>query len=331
MLSSDDTGYGSMIRASRAANRRELLRSKRVRNTDMLPIPAQEAGHEKTSKLQSASANHLREENLQLRKELEALQEQLETDRGAVDQLESEIETIHNAHQQEIEQYQQHLRDMMEERNQMQDINQQLEQQYQDLYSSFQDAVEDEASKMVQEAAQTLILTPDRAPALLNDVVKTLETQARQTEDQRTAELLTIMRQVQYKAEELEREVEREREELAAERERLHTLRTNVSVQAQERYQAERARLRARWTAGLTFVSMSLFALMVVLELILDNMKVPFAITLFLPLAICMGVSYVFAHLYTSGRVKVQIQPQAQPQQKAKKSSRAKQAKQAKA
>lgn len=320
MLSPEDTGYGSMIRASRAASRRELIKSKRARTTDLLPGSTEEETHEKIARFQSPSANHLREENLRLHKELEALQEQLEVYQGNMDLLDGEIETIHHAHQQEIEQYQQHLRDMMEERNQMQESNQTLESRYQDLYRSFQDAVEEEANKLVKEAAQTLVLSPERAPALLSDVVKTLEAQARQTEDQRTVELLTVMRQVQYKAEQLEQEAARERNELAAERENVRLVRANMITQAQQRYKAERERLKLRWTAGLTFVSMSLFAFMVVLELVFDSLKVPFAVTLFIPLGICMTLSYVFAHFYTTGRVKLQLQ--AHPQKPVKKAAK---------
>lgn len=320
MLPPEDTGYGSIIRAGRAANRRELLRNKRVRTTDMLPDSPGEEGREKTSRFQAPSVHHLREENLHLRRELETLQGQLEVYQNSMELLDGEIETIHHSHQQEIEQYQQHLRDMMEERNQMQDANQQLEHRYQELYRSFQDTVEEEARRMIQEAAQTLVLSPEHTPALLSDVAKTLEEQARQTEDQRTAELLTVMRQVQYKAELLEQESARERTELEAERENLCRLRENFTTQAQQRYQIERMRLKARWTAGLTFVSMTLFALMVVLELVFESMKLPFAITLFIPLGICLILSYFFAHLHTSGRIRVQFQTQrAKPAGKAAK------------
>lgn len=349
MLSPEDTGYGSngsIIRASRAASRRELIKSKRTRQTDMLPGTPEEEGQGKTARLQSI--HYLREENVRLRRELETLQEQLETSqeqleahRTSMDLMDGEIETIHHAHQQEIEQYQHHLRDMMEERNQMQDLNSQLEQRYQELYRTFQDAVEEEANKLVKEAAQTLVLSPEHTPPLLSDVAKTLEEQAKQTEDQKTAELLSVMHQVQYKAELLEQEVAQERMELAAERENLNLLRQAIGVQAQQRYRADRKRLKARWTAGLTFISLSLFALMVVLELVFDSLKFPFAVTLFVPLAICAMLSYVFARIHTSGRVQVQVkasppkastrpQPKKAPVNQAAKSP-SKQAKQVKA
>lgn len=316
MLSSDETGYdttGSIMRASRAASRRELIKSKRSRNTDILPA----LDEEPRGKGVRSPITHLREENLRLRKELEILQGQLEIYQSNADLLDSEIETIHHAHQQEIEQYQQHLREMMEERNQMQETNQQWERRYQELYHSFQDAVEEEANKMVQEAAQTLVLSPEHTPALLGEVVKTLEAQVKQTEDQRTAELLSVMRQAQYKSELLEQEVARERNELASERENLRLLRESIGQQAQQRYQMERARLRGRWTAGLTLISLLLFGLMVVLELIFYSLHFALYITLFVPLVICLVLSYALAHMHMSGRITV-ARPQKPPAKAAK-------------
>jgi hypothetical protein len=310
MWSPEDTAYGtngsgSLMRAARAASRRELLRSKqRSRQTDLLPDIDDETGTEHITGTQTDTP---REENRRLRRELETLQEQLESYRMSIGLLDSEIETIHHAHQQEIEQYQQHLRDMMDERNQMQETNQQLEARYQDLYHSFQDAVEEEARKMVQEAAQTLILSPEHTPPLLSDVVQTLEQRTRQTEDQRTMEQLALLRQAQYKSEQLELEVARERAELDAERENLRVQRENCSTESQQRYKMERSRLRVRWSAGLTFVCWSLFTLMVVLEGIFYQMQLALALVVFVPLALCLLLSYVFAHLYTSGRISVQF------------------------
>ncbi|HEY3993687.1 MAG TPA: hypothetical protein VGM01_12530 [Ktedonobacteraceae bacterium] len=306
MLSSGETGYdtsGSMMRASRAASRRELLRSKRTRNTEMLPGVNEEDTHGKTPRSQIP---HLRDENLSLRRELEESQAQLALYQSSLDLLDGEIETIHRDHRQEIEQYQQHLRDMMDERNQMQEVNQQWEQRYQELYQSFQDAVEEEANKLVNEAAQTLVLSPEHTPALLNGVVKTLESQVKQTEDQRTAELLAVMRQAQYKSELLEQEVARERNELANERENLRLLRESITQQAQQRYQIEQARLRARQTAGLTFIAMLMLCLLVTFETILYSFQLALALDLFLPLAACLALTYVVARLQTSGRLHLQ-------------------------
>lgn len=301
----DDTSR-SIMRASRAASRRELIQSKRAtRHTDMLPEIDQPETHDKQVRLQAME--HLREENFHLRQELETLQTQMEAYQGGINALDSEIETIHHTHQQEIEQYQQQIREMMDERNHMQETTQQFERRYQELYHDFQDAVEEEASKMIKEAAQTLVLAPEHTPALLSDVVQTLEGQLRQSEDQRTAELLEVMRQAQYKAELLEREVTRERTELATEREAVREREVTVSVQAQQRYLLERARLQGRWTAGLTVVSMFLLSLMVALELIFYSLNVPLYIALFVPLGVCLALSYVFAHLHTTGRISVQV------------------------
>lgn len=306
MLSSDETGYdtsGSIMRASRAANRRELLRSKRARNTEMLPGVNEEDTHGKTPRSQ---ATHLREENLRLRREVEELQEHLATYQQSMDLLDSEVETIHRDHRQELEQYQQHMREMMDERNQMQEINQHWEQRYQELYHSFQDAVEEEANKMVKEAAQTMILSPEHTPALLGDVVKTLEAQMKQTEDQRTAELLTLMRQAQYKSELLEQEVARERRELEEERESLRLLRESISQQAQQRYQIERARLQARWSTGLLFTAILMLCVQVTLQTIFQSFQLPTAFVIFGALGICMLLTYALAHFYTSGRINIQ-------------------------
>lgn len=308
MLSSDETGYdtsGSLMRASRAASRRELLRSKRARNTEMLPGVNEEDARGKTPRTQ---VPHLREENANLRRELEAVQAQLTLYQSSLDLLDGEIETIHRDHRQEVEQYQQHLREMMEERNQMQEVNQQWERRYQDLYHSFQDAVEEEANKMVKEAAQTLVLSPEHTPALLNDVVKTFEAQVKQTEDQRTAELLAVLRQAQYKSELLEQEVSHERNELAAERENLRLLRESITQQAQQRYQVEQARLRARYTAGLTFTAMLLLCLLVTLETIFYSFHFALALDLFVPLVACLSLTYAVAHLHTRGRLHLHTQ-----------------------
>lgn len=304
----DDDVSRSIMRATRAASRRELIQSKRTRQTDMLPEINQAEARGKSVRLQVI--DHLREENLHLRQELETLQAQTEIYQSGTNLLEGEIEKIHQMHQEEIEQYQQQIRDMMDERNHMQETTQQWERRYQELYSQFQDAVEEEANKLVKEAAQTLVLAPEHTPALLSDVVQTLEGQLRQGENQRTAELLEVMRQAQYKSELLEQEVARERAELAAERGYVRQREARISEQAQQRYQLEQSRLQGRWTAGLTVISMFLLSLMVVLELIFYSLNVVLFITLFVPWGMCLVLSYVFAHMHTSGRVHVQIKNQ---------------------
>jgi hypothetical protein len=128
---------------------------------------------------------------------------------------------LQNSQQQINNQYEIRLREAFEERNQLHEINQELEQRYQELYHTFLEAVEEEAGKLVTEAAQTMVHSPKYTPPILRDVVKTLEFQVKQTEDQHVAELMALMRQAQRKNEILEMELAREREKIAAERRNL--------------------------------------------------------------------------------------------------------------
>src|SRR5205085_9775163 len=143
----------------------------------------------------------------------------------AHEQFEKEIEATHYGHQQEIEQYQSHLREMMEERKELQESYQALQRRYQELYHDYQDtfheAVEEEASKMVTDAARTLVLSPEHVPPLLHDVKKTVEFQIKQEEDQHIAEALYMMRQAQIKAEQLEQELAHERAQMDIERQNI--------------------------------------------------------------------------------------------------------------
>lgn len=301
------------MRAARAASRRALIQSKQARHTDQLPEIEEPRTRGKSGRL--SVADYLREENLHLRRELETLQAELETYQTGMDLLDNQIETLQHAHQQAIEQHQQQIREMMDEHNHIQEVHQQGEQRYQELEQTFQDAVEDEARKMVQEAAQTLALSPEHPPALLSDVVTILEGQFRQNEDRRSAELLAVIHQAQEKAGLLEQEIAHERAELEAERARLHQNQANFHVQAQQRYKLARSRLKARWTAGLTLVSVFLLSLMVALELILYSLHTALYLALFLPLIICLALSYVLARLHTAGRIHIQGkgQPARQP------------------
>jgi DNA anti-recombination protein RmuC len=175
MLSSDDNTYTStepIERSFRAASRRELINEKRQRNTDILTYTNGE--NEKTV------VRQLREENKRLRWELDELQHLAYQHKQTQAQLEKEIEAIHSGHQDIIEQYEINLHEMIDERNQLQEAKQALEQRYQELYHSFHDTVEEEATKMVEEAARTLVLSPEHTPALLRDVAKTLEFQVKQ-------------------------------------------------------------------------------------------------------------------------------------------------------
>jgi len=244
----------------------------------------------------------MREENKRLRWDLEDMEGLLREYKNARSQLEREIASIRSSHQLEIEQYQAHLRDMMEERNQMQEVNSELERRYQELYRSFHEKVEEEASTMVSEAARTLVLSPDHTPPLLHDVVKTLEFQVKQTEDQHVAEILMLMRQAQHKAQLLEQEIANERAAIYVERQNLIKLQNGVREQAQKRYKFLDDHLRSRWVAGLTFLTTIALLVLPILQLTFRALGLPLYIWLFLPVALCIGLAYYLAHTRVSSR-----------------------------
>ena len=245
---------------------------------------------------------HLREENKRLRWDLEDMQSLLSELKSTRGQLERELATIHSSHQLEIEQYQAQLRDMMEEHKQMQDINADLESRYQELYHSFHEKVEEEATTMVSEAARTLVLSPEHTPPLLHDVVKTLEFQVKQTEDQHVAEILTLMRQAQHKAQLLEQEIANERASIYTESQNLIKLQNSVREQALLRYKVLDEQLKSRWVASLTILTTIALLVLPILQLTLRALGLPLYVYLFLPAVICIGVAYSFARTWVRSR-----------------------------
>ncbi len=304
MLSSDDTGYhtstGPIERSARAASRREIINEKRLRNTDMLPKINGETPGGKTTARQVAQ---LREENKRLRWELDEQHHLIYQYRQNQARLEREQDAFHQGNQGVIEQYEIHLREAIEERNQLHEANQELERRYQELYRSFHDKVEVEANKMVAEAANTLVLSPEYTPPLLRDVAKTLEFQVKQTEDQHVAELLSLMRQAQHKADLLERELANEREKIAAERQNLLYQQSKISEQAQYRYTTMQKQLQAHWTLILTLMAAALLTLVPIFQLAFVAMKLPLPFALFIPVLICLGVAFLFARMYVNSRL----------------------------
>jgi hypothetical protein len=246
---------------------------------------------------------HLREENKRLRWDLEDLEGLLGENKNARAQLEREIAAIRSSHQLEIEQYQDQLRDMMEERNQMQELQADLERRYQELYHSFYEKVEEEATTMVSEAARTLVLSPDHTPPLLHDVVKTLEFQVKQTEDQHVAQILRLMRQAQHKAELLEQEIANERAQIDAERQNLIKLQYSVREQALLRYKSLSDQFRSRWFTTLTFLMTLVLLALSLLQFTLNAFGLPIYILLFLPLVICIVLAYFLARSRVYTRV----------------------------
>ena len=316
MLSQDDNTYtttGPLERPSRPVSRREYLNERRQailqqkhleRHTDFIPRvhgDAKASGH---------APAQLRDENKRLRQQLEERQSQLEQliadYNSAQEQFEKELQATQYGHQQELEQYQAHLREMMEERKELQESYQELQRRYQELYHEYQDsfheAVEEEAGKMVKEAARTLVLSPEYVPPLLHDVKKTVEFQIKQEEDQHIAEALYMMRQAQIKAEQLEQELARERTQIDTERHNLVLQQKSIREQANVRYEALRKTLQARSTIVLTMMTTVLLLVLPVLQFFcLTLFKVPLTssllLSLLIPIIFCVGGAYYFAHM----------------------------------
>src|SRR5690348_9667883 len=290
----------SYDRYARHLKRQATLNEKRHRITDVLPaIPGDAA----SGKLSSHQLALVRDENLRLYHEIEVLQSRIAQYSEAERQFEQDIDNIHQAHQLEIEQYQSHLREMMDELNQKQQAYQEMEQRYHELYQSFQDAVEEEAGKLVAEAAQTMVLSPEHTPPLLHDVVKTLEFQVKQTEDQHVAELVALMRQAQRKNEQLERELAQERENLINERQKVLDELKRLHQQDELRKKAIEEYLRTRFAmkvASLTSAFLLLYGISVLGLARATTLGIYWST--FLPLIICAVLAFFVTRFTTHSR-----------------------------
>lgn len=286
-----------MERLARHISRQDFLNEKRMRNTDVLPSidTSTFAGKSPAGPRQLAQ---LRDENRRLRREVEELQRRVVQHRHSEQRLEQDIDALRYEHQLEIEQYQTNLREMMDELNHKQETLQEMEQRYQNLYHTFHESVENEAGKLVSEAAQTLILSPEHTPPLLHDVMKTLEFQVKQTEDQHVAQLMALMRQAQRKTAQLELELANERERMAEERQRLLVQQNSISQQGKLRQKYIESSLRARFTGVVTLISSTILVLFVLIELALVNyFKVPLFGALISPIIFLFILAFVLARV----------------------------------
>jgi len=303
MFSPDDTDFntstGPIDRSARIAYRREIINEKRQRHTDMLPKINGEISHGKTS----SRLAQLREENKRFRWKIDEQQHLIYQYRQTQAQLERELDNLHRSKQNEIEQYEIHLREVIEERNQLEATNQELKRRYQELNHSFHENVSQEAKKMVSEAANTIILTPEHTPPLLHDVAKTVELHLKQIEDQHVAELLSLIRQAQYKADLLEQELTNERLKIAEERQNLLDQQARISKQAQYRFTTMQNHLQAHWTLVLTLMAAFLLILVPIFQLVFVAMKVPLDIAIFVPVIICIGIAFLIARAYTNKKL----------------------------
>jgi chromosome segregation ATPase len=326
MLSSDDltqttdelvTGElqtGALERLPRILDRKSLVSERRQsilqhkQTTDALPNLTPDTPNAKVAWRQ---VMQLREENRRLRFDLDEAQTELQrlvADYKALQaEFEREASIIHNGHQQEIEHYQNQLSEATAERDRLRETQQQLEQRYQDLYHSFQEAVDEEARKMVSEATKTLTLSPDSRPALLQEMMETVESQVRRVEDKHLVEALYLKREVERMAEQMEQK----QRQLDQELQNLLAMQLTVREQAKLRMKVLHSRLHARWTVKSVSTTLGVLALLIVLQFVslaLFHVQIGSSLSLSLitPIVVCVILALILAtpinmikHFYT--------------------------------
>jgi hypothetical protein len=307
MLSPDDTSHTTQVtesleRLPRPSDRRSHLSERRQsivqqKNTDVLPSVSVETPH---AKIAWRQVIQLREENRHLRFELEERRTEIQKLIAAYTSLQAQFDqeatSIHGSYQQELAQYQGHLQALLDERNHLQETYSDLERRYMDLYHTFQDAVEEEAHKMVNEAAQTIEFSPNSAPLVFQDVMKTLELQVRQEEDKHLVEALYLKREVQRMAALLDQE----RQEIEEERHKLLVMQSTAREQAELRQKTLQARLRSRWKVRSITSTIGMVILLVILQFLFLNLAhikiaAEISLLLLLPIIICALLAFVFS------------------------------------
>ena len=313
MSSFDDIqSTGPIERISRPFNRRDSVAERRQqllqqKQTDYLPSLSTDVPN---TKIVWRHVIQLREENKRLRWELAEYQR----DSGSA----------HSNQQQEIEHLQHQVEELTEERDHAKDAFAQLEHRYQELYHTFQSEVEEEAGRMVEEAARTLVLTPEHRPSTQTDLLKTVELHVRQAEDKRTAEALYLMRQAQRKASQLEQELTSERQQIAIERQNLHNLQKSAHEQARLRKEVVTERLQARFVLKLTAMTLGLLILLLGVQfamLTLLHFKFTQLIILALaaPLLLCLILAVIISTFNSRVSLITESAPHKHPVKQAEK------------
>ena len=298
MLSSDDTTQttGAIEKISRPYNHRDYVSERRQqilrqKQTEDLPhISSQET----QGRIVWRQYIQLREENKRLRSEIARY----------VD----EIDTMLNAHQQDIALYESHLDTITAQLNRTMQDHLDLERRYEELYHSFQSAVEEEAHNMLAEATRTLELHAENRPT--TDALKTVGLHVKQIEEQHTAETLYLIRQAQKKAYQLEDELAQERQQMAVERENMQNQQNSWREQAGLQIHLEEERLRAKFIATITFIATILVLLLVISQLLfLSWLQVPLAVALLVPGFLFALIAGFLAYIRSTARSLFSIAP----------------------
>jgi len=317
MLSSDDTTYTHQVTESLEQLQHSAEHSSlsdehaqspfEQKNTDVLPSVTIEPPH---TKIAWRQVIQLRAENAQLHLELEEQRtemQQLLTAYNALQaQFDQEATDIYSGYQQEREHYQSHLQSLLDERNRLQETYTDLERRYMNLYHTFQDTVEEEARRMVTEAAQTIELSPlspPDAPTVFQDVLKTLELHVRQEEDKHLVEALYLKREVQRMAALLEQE----HQQIEEERHNLLVMQNTAREQAELRQKTLQARLHSRARIRAVTITIGMIVLLVTLQFLFLNLariKVAAGISflLLLPIIICSLLAFVLSRPLSTAR-----------------------------
>jgi multidrug efflux pump subunit AcrB len=179
---------------------------------------------------------------------------------------------------------------------QLREENKHLRVELSALSRDFQERVEEEAHKMVTEAAKILESDPDQAPVLLHDVVKSLQLRAQQLEDKHLVETLYLKRGVQQFADMLQQE----RQQIEQERQQLIKMRYSIREQAELRRKTLQAHLYARWRASFVLATVALLAVLVVLQFVLlslfGSMSIAVAFALIVPILVCGVLALLLSH-----------------------------------
>ncbi|GAC1618863.1 MAG: hypothetical protein NVS4B11_09480 [Ktedonobacteraceae bacterium] len=320
MLSPDDTTQttGAIGQVPRTFDRRSAFSERRhnilqqkqsEKETDALPVVKAESSDHAApgAKVAWRQVTQLREENRHLRHKLDELQGEMQrllVEYTAMQaDFEREVPIIHSGQLQELEHNQGHLQEMTNERNRLQESYRQLERRYQELYSDFQASVQEEYEKKLSEAAQTLILSPDKAPVVLQGAMKTIELHVNAAKTKQLVEARYLTGEVQR----ITAHLEQEQSQVEEERQTLLRMQNTVREQAELRRKTIQSHLRARWTAALAFVTTGTLLLLVVLQylfLFLFRVPVSTAITtaLLAPILVCIVVAIVFSRPFSTIR-----------------------------
>jgi hypothetical protein len=292
----------ALERLPRILERRSAPTGKRQRiteekQTDALPPLTLASPNAKVAWRQ---VTQLRKENRHLQAVLDRQNAELQKLLSEYTQLRSafdhEIAAIQENHQQDLAFYQTQLQELMTERNQLSETQQALEERYQDLQKSFQETIQEEAHKLMQDAAEAALQAPGNAPLLVQDVVKTVELHLRQEEDKRLIEALYLKREVQRMADFLEQE----RQQLQQDQQQLLSFQLSVREQATTRQKLLEDRLYARWKVISVITSFSLLTLFIVLEFVclaLFHTRVvgSVALSIIVPIVACILLRIVLA------------------------------------